>query len=677
MKHFSLFQALPDFFQNRRLTWLAIWVTIMAACGTVLAFMANWLVGIIWVVIIACALVFVFNTLKIIGNNTQKYIASLSYRVNRGEQEALIQMPLGVILYNDKGEINWINPYLQSLSDKSLIDQKINQVSPDLMNLIEQAQIHVDTEKATFKEHLNWLDRQFEVEVQPELQALYLRDVTEELQVQERFEDNQLFIGIVSLDNYDEISERLSDTESSVLHTHVTTTLSDWMDERHIYVRRSASDKYMLMGYMSGLRQAEKDKFKVLNTIRESTSSQNMPITLSIGIAYQIENIAEMATSAQKQLDLALGRGGDQVVVKAPGQDARFYGGTTNPMAKRTRVRARVISQALTELMGAADQIFVMGHARDDMDSMGAALGVRRLAKMVNKPAWVVVDPEVKRHTDMRLLLDEMHEDPQTADAIMTPSEVLNTATEQSLLILVDHSKESMTESRSVYAALKDRLIVIDHHRRGEEFPEQALLVYIESYASSTSELVTELFEYQSRKRRGLSRIEATALLAGIQLDTKSFAIRAGTRTFDAASYLRSMGADGKLIQNFMKDSVEDYRQRAALVAQAQILGSDAVVVADDQTIYDSVSVAQAADSLLQIIGIERSFVVARRDATTVGISARSDGHKNVQTIMEQLGGGGHLSFAATQVNDISTNEAGQELYEVLKKDQADAEMED
>ncbi|MDR3241469.1 MAG: DHH family phosphoesterase [Lactobacillaceae bacterium] len=667
MKYFSVFRSLPDFFQNKRLTWLAIWVTVMAIIGTVLAFMTNWVIGVLWVIIIICALLFVFNTLQEIGKDTQKYIAGLSYRVNRGEQEAIVQMPLGVLLFNDNFEIDWVNPYLQQfIGEDSIVESSLNDTDELLAKIVRNW--NKDDARST---RLEWLGRTFDVMVQPELRAVYLLDSTHTAEIEAKYEGGRLFIGLVSLDNYDEISERLNDSDSSALRSFVTTALSDWMVNHDIYLRRLGVDKYLIIGYRDALRKAENDKFNILNTVRESTSNQNMPITLSIGIAYHEDDVNSMAVSAQTQLDLALGRGGDQVVVKTPNKDARFYGGTTNPMAKRTRVRARVISQALMELMASADQVFVMGHNHADMDSMGAALGVRRLAKMANKPAWVVIEPQEEAHTDMQLLYSELAEDAQTADAIISPADVLSQMTDQSLLIMVDHSKKEITESPEVFDQLQDRLVIIDHHRRGEEFPENALLVYIESYASSTAELVTELFEYQPRAIKGLSRIEATTLLAGIQLDTKSFTLRAGTRTFDAASYLRSIGADGKLIQNFMKDSVDDYRQRAHLIDQAKIEDDSAIIVAEDDRVYDNVSVAQAADSLLQIIGIERSFVVARRDDKTVAISARSTGTKNVQTIMEKLGGGGHLSNAATQIQDISTTEAGEQLRSILATEQA------
>jgi c-di-AMP phosphodiesterase-like protein len=661
--------SLPAFFQNKRLAWMAVLVTLMSIMGLVFSLMVSWIAALIWVALVLFALVFVFDTLQLIGKDTEHYIAGLSYRINRGEQEAIAHMPIGVLLFNENYEIDWVNPYLQSfLGDERVVTETLADADDLLANII----INWHPDK-TEPSHLEWLGRIFEVKVQPELRAVYLLDVSDAMAIEQAYEEGKLFFGVVSLDNYDEVTERMNDADIADIRSYVTRTISSWMEERGIYVRRLTADRYMLIGYREGLKRAEADKFNVMNTIRETTSIQNTPITLSIGIAYHEDNIMDMATAAQTQLDLALGRGGDQVVVKAPDQDARFYGGNTNPMAKRTRVRARVISQALIELINQADQVFVMGHTRADMDSIGAGLGVRRLAQMVNKPAWVVVNSDTtKMHADMLLLHEELAKDTGAEEAWILPDEALAKVTENSLLVLVDHSKPTLTESLPVLDAMRDRLVIIDHHRRGEEFPERTLLTYIESYASSTSELVTELFEYQPRRSQGLTRIEATTLLAGIQLDTKSFTLRSGTRTFDAASYLRSVGADGQLIQAFMKESLADYRDRAHLIERSIMTDDIAIVIGEDDIEYDAVVAAQVADSLLQVIGVQRSFVVARRDAQTVAISARSTGAKSVQLIMEQMGGGGHLSNAATQLTDITTKEAGQQLIALLDAAQAE-----
>ena len=664
------FTALPTFFKNQRLGGLAALVSFIAIVGTILAWFVNWIVGIIWLILVIIALIVIFKTLQGISEQTTHYIENLSYRINRGEQESIIQMPLGVILCTDEGEIEWVNPYIQQLLDnEAIVGSDLQQVSEQLAEIVS---LWPDEEKRVTE--LEWLGHVFQLQVQPELNAVYLMDCTTAAQVTADFEDHKLFLGIVSLDNYDEVTEGMSDAEASTLRTYVTKTLSDWMTDHEIYARRLSVDRYLLIGYRSALEKAENDKFNLLKAIRESTSVQNAQITLSIGIAYNEMAIDTLAENAQANLDLALGRGGDQVVVKSSTGSARFYGGNTNPMAKRTRVRARVISQALADLFDQADQVFVMGHKRPDMDSFGGALGVRRLAEMLGKPAWVVYEETGQEHSDIGLLLEQMSEDVADENALLTPNEVLTQMTDQSLLVLVDHSKPSLSESQEVYEALKDRVVIIDHHRRGEEFPEEPQLVYVESYASSTSELVTELFEYQPRRAQGLRRLEATAMLAGIQIDTKSFTLRSGTRTFDAAGYLRAVGADGNLLQDFMKETVDSYRNRAHLIERAKIHGSVAIAVGEDDAQYDSVVAAQAADSLLQMIGVTSSYVITRRDNDTVAVSARSTGIVSVQLVMEAMGGGGHLSNAATQVKDTSTEEVYELLLAEINKDDDEQE---
>lgn len=664
------FTALPTFFKNQRLGGLAALVSFIAIVGTILAWFVNWIVGIIWLILVIIALIVIFKTLQGLSEQTTHYIENLSYRINRGEQESIIQMPLGVILCTDEGEIEWVNPYIQQLlGNEAIVGSDLQQVSEQLAEIVS---LWPDEEKRVTE--LEWLGHVFQLQVQPELNAVYLMDCTTAAQVTADFEDHKLFLGIVSLDNYDEVTEGMSDAEASTLRTYVTKTLSDWMTDHEIYARRLSVDRYLLIGYRSALEKAENDKFNLLKAIRESTSVQNAQITLSIGIAYNEMAIDTLAENAQANLDLALGRGGDQVVVKSSTGSARFYGGNTNPMAKRTRVRARVISQALADLFDQADQVFVMGHKRPDMDSFGGALGVRRLAEMLGKPAWVVYEETGREHSDIGLLLEQMSEDVADENALLTPNEVLTQMTDQSLLVLVDHSKPSLSESQEVYEALKDRVVIIDHHRRGEEFPEEPQLVYVESYASSTSELVTELFEYQPRRAQGLRRLEATAMLAGIQIDTKSFTLRSGTRTFDAASYLRAVGADGNLLQDFMKETVDSYRNRAHLIERAKIHGSVAIAVGEDDAQYDSVVAAQAADSLLQMIGVTSSYVITRRDNDTVAVSARSTGIVSVQLVMEAMGGGGHLSNAATQVKDTSTEEVYELLLAEINKDDDEQE---
>ena len=435
-------------------------------------------------------------------------------------------------------------------------------------------------------------------------------------------------------------------------------------------------DNYLIIGHQSSLEELEKKKFKILDVIRQSTSQRNSPVTLSVGIAYAENDLIKLADTAQNNLDLALGRGGDQVVVRAKDQPARFYGGKTNPMEKRTRVRARMISQALQELINQADQLFVMGHENPDMDSLGACLGIRRIAEMNGKECWIVVDNE-HPHADIQRLMNEIDNYQTIKDHIITPDEALEKATDNSLLVMVDHAKRSITISPELYDQLQNRLVIIDHHRRGEEFPENPLLVYIEPYASSTCELITEMFEYQPREGKGLNKLEATTMLTGIQIDTKSFTKSAGTRTFDAASYLRSAGADGMMIQSFMKEDPQSFMDRNHLISRAIINDHMAICAGEDDRVYDSVTAAQAADMLLQVEGVEASFVITKRADDKVGISARSAGDVNVQIIMEQMGGGGHLANAATQITGKTVDAVRKELIDLLTKTVDNSNQED
>lgn len=496
---------------------------------------------------------------------------------------------------------------------------------------------------------------------------MYLMDITKYANIQERYESEQISVGQIFLDNYDEITQSMTDQEISNLSNYVTNELATWSQKYGMYLKQIDDDHFFLLAYAKSLTAIENDKFNILDVVRETTSKQNFPLTLSIGIAYGEDDLNSLADQAQSNLDLALGRGGDQVVVKSLDGTARFYGGKTNPMEKRTRVRARMISQALNELMNASDQVFVQGHTRPDMDALGACLGIRRIAQMNNKKCWIVLDKE-KVHSDIQRLLEAAKKYPEISDSIITPSEAMEKATDSSLLIMVDHSKPSISISEELYQKMAERVIIIDHHRRGEEFPENPMLVYIEPYASSTCELITEMFEYQPHEEEPINRIEATAMLTGIFIDTQSFSMRTGTRTFDAASYLRSAGADSTEMQQLMKENIDNYLQRNHLISMVEFFHKDmAMIVGEEDRVYDPVTAAQACDSLLTMSGVDASFIITKRSDGQVGVSARSTGSINVQIIMERMGGGGHLSSGATQIEGKSIADVKQLLLESIK----------
>ncbi|MCF6515569.1 hypothetical protein GSH19_05300 [Lactobacillus sp. S2-2] len=657
--------SLPPVLINSKLRGVAVFVSLTVIFGLVISFLYNIIIGSILMLFACIGIIYAFDMMNKIGDEQEEYINDLTYRIKRGERESLLEMPIGVILYQDDFKIDWVNPFLQPyFGDQDILNKNLEDVAPDLFKIIQANQ---DEEKSV---EIVWKDHHFNLLVQKEYNSVYMTDITYYTDIQEKYESEKVAIGQIFLDNYTEVTQTMTDQSVSNLSNYVTNELTSWAKEYGIYLKQLDEDSYLSMIYADSLDKIEDNKFQILDKIRETTSKLNYPLTLSIGIAYGDQTLNDLSKQAQANLDLALGRGGDQVVVKATDQDARFYGGSTNPMEKRTRVRARMISQALREIFKDADQIFVQGHKRPDMDSLGAALGIRRIAQMNNKKCWIILDDE-HLHSDVQRLKDEMVEDDAIKDSIITPDEALKKATDESLLVLVDHSNPDMGISRELYDRMENRLLVVDHHRRGENFPSNPILVYIEPYASSTSELITEMFEYQSQDSESINSLEATAMLAGIAVDTQSFSIRTGTRTFDAASYLRSAGADSDELQMYLKENYNDYMSRNHLVSMMEIINEDVgIITGEEDKTYDPVIAAQAADSMLNVDGIKSSYSITERGDGVVGISARSNGEVNVQLVMEKMGGGGHLSSGATQIKETPIAEVRQTLLSIINEDQ-------
>lgn len=659
---------LPPFFKNSRLRFLAFLLLGLVIAVVILSFMANWLLGVVATLGLAMCLILANRILTQITAETNNYISGLSYRIKHSEQDALIKLPIGIMFLNDDSEVEWVNPgLLKYFKQPEVLGKPLAQVDEQLAEIVDNyAKNHPDESSQEVK----WNDNYFQMIYEPEMGALYMLDITHYAQIKAHSEDTKVVLGQIFLDNYDEVTKASADKDISNLSNYVTNELTNWARQFGMYLRRVDDDHFFLLAYTGALKQLEANRFKILDRIRERTSKQNFPLTLSIGMAYGEDDLQKLAEVSQGNLDLALGRGGDQVVVKDALGNTRYYGGKTNPMEKRTRVRARMISQALAELMKQADQVFVVGHKQPDMDSIGACLGLRRIAAMNDKKCWMVIDTK-NVHSDIQRLMEQVAKHPEIRGTIVSEVEALNKATDKSILIMVDHSKASISMAPNLFDRLKNRVIVIDHHRRGEEFPQNPMLVYIEPYASSTCELITEMFEYQSRQSEPINQIEATAMLTGIIIDTKSFTLRTGTRTFDAASYLRSVGADAEMVQHFMKENVDSFLARNHLIDRVEFIGTDgiALCVGEDDRIYDPVTAAQAADALLGVSGVQASYVMTRRSEDVIGISARSNGSVNVQVVMEQLGGGGHLSNAATQLKDVTIAQARKELLELLVDD--------
>ncbi|MDT9606087.1 DHH family phosphoesterase [Lactobacillus johnsonii] len=656
MKGFLRKLELPEFVKDTRLTASLIIVLVLSLLGAIIGTLISPLFGLAMVLLFILTIIFVIYGIYVLAGNTNNYAANLSYRIKRGEQEAMIKMPLGIMLYDKDRQIQWINPYLQMyLHGKDVIGSSISSVDKELAKYVDDAIKSNSNQNKIIK----WGDRKFEMVVQDDLGVVYLLDITRYANIEEKYKQERLAIGLIFIDNYDELSQSMSDQNLTNMSSYVQNALSNYAGQFNSYLKRIDEDHFILLTHMHDLAKMEEDKFSILDKVRTESSRKNMPLTLSIGIAFGSESLNEIADQAQSNLDLALGRGGDQVVVKQSGHEAHFYGGKSNPMEKRTRVRARMVSQALVELFKGVDHVFVQGHRNPDLDAIGSAIGIVKIARIHGVKASVVLDVDHVNY-DVGRLIAKMQAAGIDKDVFISPKDALEEATDESLLVLTDHSKYSITYDPELYDRLKNRLIIIDHHRRGEEFPENPMLVYIEPYASSTCELVTEMIEYQPQGGEGvLTDLEASAMLAGITVDSKEFSLRTGTRTFDAASYLRSIGADTQVVSELLKENIDNYLQRSHLVSTIDMIEPDmALLVGEENKIYDPIITAQAADTALSLEHVDASFALTRRSKDAVGISARSMGNVNVQVIMEKLGGGGHLSNAATQLKGITIQEA-------------------
>lgn len=647
---------MPDLFKKPTLS-LHLWI-IYSLSFLLLGFIwfFQWMLGIVMTVILVASLYYSVRSEKHILSETEEYISTLSHRVKKVGEEALLEMPIGIVLYSEDFQIEWTNPYMNQFSNnETFVGKSLEYFSQDLIPMIKEG-------KEDIWVHLD--DIEFKVSVKREERLLYLFDRTKQTEIQNLYQNEQTVLGIIFLDNYEEITQAMDDASRSQINSNVTSTLNEWSNKYGIYLKRISQERFLAVMNQEILQELENSKFEILDEVRELVTDKNVPLTLSIGIGFGEASLPDLGETAQSSVDLALGRGGDQVVIKDETGKVRFYGGKTNPMEKRTRVRARVISHALKQLVQESDQVLIMGHKSPDMDAIGAAIGISKIAEANDINGFVVVD-ENDIDTGVQRLMEEIREDEGLWSNFVSPVEALELITKNTLVVVVDTHKPSLVIEEKLLNKT-DHVVVIDHHRRAEEFIEHPTLVYMEPYASSTAELVTELLEYQPNALK-LNRLESTALLAGIIVDTKSFTLRTGSRTFDAASYLRSKGADTILVQRFMKEDLDIYIKRSHLIESTTIYRDNiAISLGKTGERYGPVIIAQAADTLLTMSGISASFVISERKDGRIGISARSLGEVNVQLIMESMNGGGHLTNAATQLDDASIQDAYEQLKEII-----------
>ena len=607
-------------------------------------------------------LIFVFYILqkKKSLEQMERYISKLTNRIKDSSEKGINKFPIGIIVIDENKNIEWANNFIyKNIKVEEIKGLNILELMPEISELFD-LETPVDNQFEIFGKF-------YKVNYQKDSGYIYFFDITESKVVMQRFRDTRPIILNLSLDNYEDVYDSLEDEVASRLDATVVVTLTDWAKKNSIYLKRIDDDRFIGLLNVKDLKKIEKEKFQILDTIRNLKEEFDAPITLSIGVGMGTDFLPELGELAKSSLDLALGRGGDQVAMKDVDGTIRFYGGKTNPQEKRTRIKARVVSNALADIVSDSDKIIVMGHKRPDFDAVGACVGIYTFSKIVGKECYIILNDSDRDETIQKVMFEIDNSDEQLARVFVDSDEAWELMTPQTTLIVVDTSDASRVIDAAILSKA-NRKVIIDHHRRGEDIITNPLLTYIEPYASSASELIAELIEYQTKLEK-ITPVAATIMLGGIVVDTQNFSIRTGSRTFDAAAYLRSNGADPTKVKTILKEPFENFMNRVEIINNS-IQKSPEIIMAKapEDKYYTNVMLAQSADLLLTLKGIECSFSIGYLEEGKVGISARSLGNINVQLIMEELGGGGHLANAATQIEGINLDEALDRLNDAIDK---------
>lgn len=633
----------------------------------VVVFLSNNLVTVVCLFLLMIAFLVLFYFQKKCYQKTEiEQIQYINHQAEDSLSLLLEQMPVGVVKLNmESSEIEWFNPYAELMLTTE--DGEINhsQVQEIFKTAISSPGIYANVGEKRYAVHLD-----------SKSGVLYFFDVSGEYEATVELVTSRPVIGVISIDNYDDLEDETSDSDISHINSFVANFVAEFTGKYQMFSRRVTMDRFYLFTDYTVLEQLMQDKFSVIDTFREEAKQRDLPLTMSMGLSYGDGDHEGIGKVALSNLNLAEVRGGDQVVVKEndEAKNPIYFGGGSAASIKRTRTRTRAMMTAISEKLRSVDRVFVVGHKNLDMDALGSAVGMQLFASNVLDESYVVYDAE-QMSPDIHRAIQFLENEGVTK--LLPLNQAMGMATNRSLLVMVDHSKTALTLSKEFYD-LFTQTIIIDHHRRDQDFPENAVITYIESGASSASELVTELLQFQNSKKSRLSRIQASVLMGGMMLDTKNFTSRVTSRTFDVASYLRTRGSDSVVIQELAATDFEEYRLVNELILQGQAVQPSILVAqAKDGKEYDTVVISKAADTMLAMSGIETSFVIAKNSQGDISISARSRSKINVQRIMEELGGGGHFNLAAARLTDMSLQEAGDRLKTVIFNEIREKETEE
>lgn len=644
---------------------VSYYICILIVFATV-SFLYDPIIAIIEFAVISIISIFYFKNISKKKKSLEKFLESAGSLEDTIYKDPLSKFPMPAVILESGGKIVWSNnAFSNMVNDDNIYNITIDEYIPQL-NIDE-----IDFENSHISKEINYNGRQYHVfgnissisvdeKNDDKHIILYWNDITNYNALKIQHEDEKFVSCVIVVDNYEELMQDTPNQDKPMLTATIEEVLQKFAQDADGILRKYEKDRFFFYFQKKYLNKFIKNKFKILDDFKEILAGNKIPPTLSIGIGVDGESMSVNDNFSFSALDMAFGRGGDQAIIK-DNENFHFYGGKSTVVEKRTRVRSRVVAYAIRELVNDADTIFIMGHARADMDVLGASLGLYRAIKSLGKNAYIIIDREntaVSKYIQSKEL--------EYKGVFISKHTALDYADSSSLVFVVDTHKKSLVEEPELLDISKN-IVVIDHHRRGADFIENPIILYHEPYASSASELVTEVLQYIDTNIK-LSQYESEALYAGIYMDTKSFTFKTGVRTFEAASYLRGCGVDTIKIKKLFQVDIDSYKKKINIIENA-IKIHDTMAVAtckkndsDMQTI-----VAQATDEMLNISDVTASFVICDM-GDSINISARSLGSINVQVILEKLGGGGHMTIAGAQLKNTLLEEAEEKLYNAINE---------
>ena len=581
----------------------------------------------------------------------------LSYHVNQVGDEVFNELPIGIIALDDDFEIKWANPHAKAIFDPKIAGKNLKDVHP---------QLHLSAMQNKIQFTIQVKNETYDVIYRSEFKFFYLFNVTEREQVKQKYLDQIPALGIIYLDNLDEAIGSMDVSEQSSLKGEYLAAIADWANKYDGFLKPYADERLVVVLYRKQLNLMIQDKFDILDKIRSISTANQVRVSISMGVASWDVDYEELGIYAQNAVELAEKRGGDQVVVNIQDQKIAYFGAKNDAAAKSSRVGVRINAQTIKDFTDKATNIFVMGHNQADLDAFGSMIAVYHMAKVSKKPVHMVIDEAKLDNTVIKVYEILKEKMPNFTENVITPELAITEVNDESLLIVVDSQSPKIVMSQELLAKV-NKLIVIDHHRVGEDTFD-SIFSFIEPYASSTIELVMELLNfYNTEEQIKITPFEATIMYGGLVVDTNNFSYRTGSRTFEVASKLKDLGADITDVKLWLRRDLMRTLEINKLLGNVEIfLDRFAFVVTSD--IYDDrILLAQVAEALLQINGIDAAFMISRMGNDKVGISARSYQQVNVQILMEAFGGGGHLNSAAAQIENQSLSEVYNQLKTYLE----------